>query len=287
MHYNKDMLYISQMQKGEKLYHYTTMDALINIVSKREFWVTKWDYLNDIDEFKVAKDICVEVMKSEGIKPNIIEEVVNCIKKELLSDSISQDFYILSFSCDSDNQLLWSNYSNMDGVNIEIDFSKFVENLNYTLVWNGLVNYDVKSQISCMRNTIQEEFVGQESFGKIRNIFDLNNLVGEQHSLFVSHLSMICQLYSMFFKRSCFAGEDEYRFVFSGGENVETNFRYKKGAIIPYIKRSIESKDFIKGITIGPTNRSDIVKKGIRELFYYYQKSEDIKISNSQIPLRY
>ena len=35
MHYDNDMLYIEQMEKGEKLYHYTTIDALINIVSKK------------------------------------------------------------------------------------------------------------------------------------------------------------------------------------------------------------------------------------------------------------
>lgn len=35
MHYDSDMLYIAQMEKGEKLYHYTTIDALINIVSKK------------------------------------------------------------------------------------------------------------------------------------------------------------------------------------------------------------------------------------------------------------
>lgn len=32
MHYNKDMLRIAQMEEGEKIYHYTTIDALINIV---------------------------------------------------------------------------------------------------------------------------------------------------------------------------------------------------------------------------------------------------------------
>ena len=33
MHYVDDMLYIAQMEEGEKLFHYTTIDALINIVS--------------------------------------------------------------------------------------------------------------------------------------------------------------------------------------------------------------------------------------------------------------
>lgn len=44
MHYDKNMLYIAQMDRGEKIYHYTTIDALINIVSRKELWITKWDY---------------------------------------------------------------------------------------------------------------------------------------------------------------------------------------------------------------------------------------------------
>ena len=75
MHYVDDMLYIAQMEEGEKLYHYTTIDALINIVSGKELWITKWDYLNDIDELKVALEICLEVLKEENIKAEIIREV--------------------------------------------------------------------------------------------------------------------------------------------------------------------------------------------------------------------
>lgn len=39
MHYDKNMLYIAQMEKGERIYHYTTIDALISIVSRKELWV--------------------------------------------------------------------------------------------------------------------------------------------------------------------------------------------------------------------------------------------------------
>ena len=87
MHYDSDMLYIAQMEKGEKLYHYTTIDALINIVSQNELWITKWDYLNDIDEFRVALDACVEILKEEKIIPEIIQEVVNCVNEDLYLDS--------------------------------------------------------------------------------------------------------------------------------------------------------------------------------------------------------
>ena len=153
MYYDRDMLYIAQMEKGEKIYHYTTIDALINIVSRNEFWITKWDYLNDIDEFRVALDACIEILEEEKIKPEIIRDVVDSVNKDLHTNSLLHDYFILSFSCDNDSQLLWSNYSNYDGVNLEIDFANFIEKLNRNMLWHGLVNYSFKSQKECLRKT--------------------------------------------------------------------------------------------------------------------------------------
>lgn len=170
MHYENDMLYIEQMEKGEKLYHYTTIDVLINIVSKKVFWVTKWDYLNDIDEFRVALEACVNVLKEEKIKPEIIQTIVDSVNKELHKSSCLHDYFVLSFSCDKDSQLLWSNYSNYDGVNLEIDFAEFKESLNQKIMWHGLVNYDFKSQIECLRKTFYDEFINVEEFGAIRSL---------------------------------------------------------------------------------------------------------------------
>lgn len=92
-----EMLYIAQMEKGKKIYHYTTIDALINIVKNNELWVTKWNYLNDIDEFKVALDACVEILKEEKIKPEIIQDIVKNVNEDLYMNSLSQDFLFSLF----------------------------------------------------------------------------------------------------------------------------------------------------------------------------------------------
>ncbi len=287
MYYDSDMLYIEQMGKGEKLYHYTTIDALINIVSRNEFWVTKWDFLNDIDEFRVALDACVELLNEEKIKPEIIKDVVNSVNEILCTNESSHDYFILSFSCDNDSQLLWSNYSDYDGVNLEVDFAKFIENLNHNpnMLWHGLVNYCFKSQIECLRKTFYDEFLNVKDFGMIKSLAEINKLEGREYEMTISHMSIICVLFSMFFKRDCFAGEKEYRFVFSCEKNQEISFRSKNRIVIPYIKKQIENIDYITGITIGPTNQVDITAKGISELLHYYQRN--VNICKSQIPLRF
>lgn len=285
MHYDRDMLYIAQMEKGEKLYHYTTIDAFISIVSKKELWVTKWDYLNDIDEFGVALDVCAAVLKEEKVKPEVIQAVEKCVNESIHGNSLSYAYYIFSFSCDEDSQLLWSNYSNYDGVNLEIDFAKFIENLNHNMLWHGLVNYDFESQKDCLRKTFHDELIGFEDFGKIKSLNEINRLEGREYEMLISHMSVICELYSMFFKRGCFEGENEYRFVFSTDKKQAISFRSKNRMVIPYIKKQVKSIDFITRITIGPTNRMDITAKGISELLHYYQR--DVDIVKSKIPLRF
>lgn len=285
MYYDKDMLYVAQIEKGEKIYHYTTIDALINIVSQNELWVTKWDYLNDIDEFKVALDACVEILKEEDIKPEIIQDIVKQINEDLRTNDISLNYFVLSFSCDSDSQLLWSNYSNYDGVNLEIDFTKLIENLKSNILGHGLVNYSFESQKECLKKTLQNEFIDVEDFGKIKSLSEINKLEGTNYEMFVSHIAIICEVYSMFFKRECFAGEKEYRLVFYSPKKPDIRFRSKNGTVIPYIVKNTGNIDYITGATIGPTNQSDIAAKGMRELFHHKQR--DVDIRKSQIPLRF
>lgn len=136
MHYNRDMLKIAQMDQGEKMYHYTTNDALINIVTNRELWITQWDYLNDMDELRVAEEVCETILREESVDSKVIE----AIKKKIDENRYEiGPYFILSFSRDKDSQLLWSNYANLDGLNLEIDFAKFKKNLNDRIKWHGLV----------------------------------------------------------------------------------------------------------------------------------------------------
>lgn len=285
MHYTRDMLYIEQLDDGEKLYHYTTTDALISIVKTNKWWITKWDYLNDVDEFKVALDVCEEVLKEEKIKIEIIQEVKESVKNLLHTNSFNQNYYILSFSCNKDSQLLWSNYSNYDGVNCEIDFYKFIEYFNHNLIWHGLVNYNLDDQKECLRKVFFDEFLDIEEFGKMISLSEINKLESGKYKILVSHMAVICILYSMFFKRKCFEGEKEYRLVFNNENKEGINFRNRNNLIIPYVEKNVDSIDFITQITIGPTNKMDIVEKGIAEFLYHHKRN--INIIRSEIPLRF
>ena len=285
MHYDKNMLYIAQMDEGEKIYHYTTIDALINIVSRKELWVTKWDYLNDMDELTVAEDVCAVVLREENVKSEVIQDVKKYIKENIRGSALSDSYYICSFSRNRDSQLLWSNYSNYDGINIEVDFAKFRENLDLSIMWDGLVNYDLESQKKCLIKTFYDEFIDVDDFGNIKSLKEINNLQGKAYELLISHMSIICELNSMFFKRSCFKGEEEYRFVLTVDKEQKISFRNKNSIVIPYIEKKMKNTDFITRITIGPTNQIDVAAKGIGELLHYHKR--DVEVVKSEMPLRF
>ena len=56
----------------EHLYHYTSIDGLEGILSKRSFWASQIHFLNDIQEFKYSFDI--------------FEKILSELRKELQTD---------------------------------------------------------------------------------------------------------------------------------------------------------------------------------------------------------
>lgn len=51
-----------------------------------------------------------------------------------------KDYYIISFSRDEDSRLMWSNYSNQNGINIQFDFGSFYKSMSSVTNLHGLVD---------------------------------------------------------------------------------------------------------------------------------------------------
>lgn len=98
----------------------------------------------------------------------------------------------------------------------------------------------------------------------------------------------------MFFKKECFSGENEYRFVFicdhdevlSSYIEIEPQyFRIKDNVLIPFVKKKLSSLDSVNSILIGPKNNSDIAEKGVKHFLRYHKIKA--KVEKSEMPLRY
>lgn len=107
-------------------------------------------------------------------------------------------------------------------------------------------------------------------------------------------ISVICLLYNMFFKKECFAQEQEYRMVFlcvhkrehQVPENsIPVEYRIKDEVFIPFIRMKLGDISCLKSVCVGTKNTSDLAVKGLRH--YFESRNLEVHVRKSEIPLRY
>jgi len=306
--YMDDWIKVPLCSNGDKIYHYTTAEGVKGIIENNQFWVTKSDFLNDKLEFqyatKIMTEMCKLYIKNSRIQSIFIKYVIDEISK--LSDdkdSSLNGYYVISFSEKQDSALLWSEYSDFMGYCIEFDFQQLLLGIEKreNIFLHGAVIYNKEKQIECIKETlmIMIEALKEDGYTDLENIMDAESNVSNNSLKFLAkNAAVFCSVYAMFFKKECFSGEEEYRFVFSafhdqnkklGKLKVKSmNFREKNQLLIPYIivqYRDNNEPIPIESILVGPKNNSDIAIKGID---YFLRKEQiNIPVYKSDIPLRY
>jgi len=97
------------------MYHYTDINALSNIITNRELWLTHASFLNDHTEGQELFTLLTEIFQSE---PNIIK-LLKFVDK-------TSEAYCLSFSQDKDLLSQWRGYCpGVGGYNIAINDNIF------------------------------------------------------------------------------------------------------------------------------------------------------------------
>ena len=98
------------------LYHYTSADGVIGILSSKELWATNIEFLNDTNEILEA------VRVARNIIENLIDRDTFSHGEKLLMNkmrehagSAAKRFYVVSFSETSDSLLHWQAYCSGSG----------------------------------------------------------------------------------------------------------------------------------------------------------------------------
>lgn len=296
---------LTKQEEGDILYHYTSAEGLRGILGG-EFWITESHFLNDITEFHVATDVFAEIIESNLNDMATKERIKKAVYKSLelfTSDDIQDNenvgydgCYVISFCLDKDSILMWSEYSDFCGYCIEFDFDKLIHSFsNSTQIKHGKVIYEHEEQVSMMQQIIENDFFQSQSlFPYVSSWEDFASINDKQLAHFSLHMATVVHLYNMFFKKECFSGENEYRFVFSCNHNKEIiedskkeeqYFRIKDNVLIPFVKKKLSSLDSVNSILIGPKNNSDIAEKGVKHFLRYHKIKA--KVEKSVMPLRY
>lgn len=296
---------IEVLKKGI-IYHYTSVEGVLGILDKSEFWVTKSDFLNDISEINYTFDLFEEnflnKIKNENVRTRMISQFHSELDKDrALYNKALLGTYIISFSTNQDNLLLWSEFAGKMGYNLGFNIEylkdefnrKSVKDEKYLLKLHGKVIYNKEEQIRLLGNRIDWKLISDSSDKNMNSLENLNESISDEIiEDFISGIFFHCLYYSMFFKDSKFEQEEEYRFIFQASHNSkkvsinkEMNFRVKEGALCPFVKVPFKCLNSLESITIGPKNNIDIAKKGLEN--YCRNKEINPKILKSNIPLRY
>ena len=277
--------------------HYTSPEGLKEILASKELWFSNAKFLNDKSETNYIYSIL-------PITPDPYDLLLdeNFFKYvRMIADSFSKnetcdfddacinptDFYVASFSKESDNLELWNYYtktSDSVGYNIQFCQPAFeeAEKSKYYKFISGSVIYDFKTQQKLIRDILNEyNILYKEHKEEIENgiICKLN---------FLKQLIEILELHNMFFKHKAFENEKEFRCVIyyvKDYSKTSLDFRIVNGIILPYLKINFD-KTLLTAITISPANDQELLKESLE--FYIRQKDyHNIHIYNSKIPKRY
>lgn len=246
------------------VYHYCNLDALIGILTYKVLWASNYKYLNDHEEIDAAKVIILNYLDiiQENIKSSDIKDIL--ISKIKSSAGSVNDYFITSFSKESDVLSQWRAYSeNGRGVCIGLNEDLLVK-----------LEYDL-----C------DVFYGKNVF--ISAIVELANSYSNKTNLKESELKELdfyLTQYIARYKSEAFEEEQEKRVIISGTKNLK--FRRSGNFIVPYLEINFKDHlELIEEIWIGPSQKDEDTKKSI-QYFKDYLGYQNTRIRASRATFR-
>ena len=245
---------------AKTLYHYTTMEALVNgiiVANPKEgkeicMRATHSDYMNDTSEVLIGVRFLAEYYFKQQTDPVGKDKYINAFMRGL---SPQWRRYIISFSTKDDSLPMWNTYSDR-GKGIVIGFED-MDSLNYKDLLLRCI-YDAKELENILNETPQ------------------NDNDSSYQTLLKVYLPLIL-------KDAAYSYEDEVRLI-GVFEKSPQLFKYKKNLPVPY-KEIFFKKEKMTSITIGPAADKEKVKKSLQR-FLDNREFEHVKVKYSNIPYR-
>lgn len=221
--FKKSFEIIQNMPKS--IYHYTSCDAIFNIIKNNSLWLTDRRYMNDM-------------MDSEYISKRFFDSLPKLQETNLLKPLSPE--YVFSTTLEENSFFHYSQYGNY---RIEFDREElfaFISDCITTLdtadrlanpfysdeviydesLVNKIVKYVSKEYFENLKQDLETPFSDFKDFRKWRDIF--------------LHFSAII-------KQQGFSTEKEYRFVLTTSSTNKKKMRYSYNDIVPYIEFSSPS----------------------------------------------
>ncbi len=297
----------------EVVYHYTTVDAMMKIVSSASIWATSITYLNDTAEREHYLGLVRERIPALLAAREICDAAVF---ENLLAGS-STDFtsrpFVASFSRDPDSLPQWRSYCpNGNGVSIgfRVDclkraFVKPDSGVTGNLVYQpGLsfmpVEYVGKDALQTIDLDIVKGVAGASVLAR-----QMNETRGGSHTP-ADYLGVMLERRACFVKHTSFESESEHRILVDGVfMNLQhLRFRSTRSSLVPYLVVEIprfHSRytgtsplhnwsplagrwDFVDRVIVGPTTNGNLTLEAVKAFFNRESMHVDVELSS--VPYR-
>jgi len=275
------------------IFHYTSTEVLLKILSRGHESLTKEDFkdkiclrathikfLNDPTEYELALSLLEKSLlnyeKENPSKTGVSQIFTKDNKSDLISLAPGEPF-LFSLSEDSDNLSMWRSYGiNGSGVSIGLDkkmledYSKMEPNTLF-----APCSYDFNKNISRLTT------FWSSIYDKMPLFIQNGTIDGGD---FLKFLRILGHCFSI--KDNAYKEEREWRLCKNEAYKENIKYRIRSGLIIPYIEHFV-SKDIIKNIVIGPCADKELSEKSIlMALKTFGYDLKNISLTISKVPYR-
>lgn len=269
----------------EKLYHYCNIDAFMNIIKNKCFWLSDTKYTNDKEEICAFKDAVWTALNELVCNKKINEEMADKIWITYVYNTLPG--YISCFSEEDDLLSQWRSYGDDgNGVAIGVDFNSlsierggpFRMCTNEKKCYGRQVIYINKLWKNEIKNILKKILDGKKNIEEVSpddlsGIFNLsyytkNDGFKEEAEWRITYLPLL-----MFDQKTMEVVDDFPAFK-------EIKFRSTRDKIISYFEFSFKPES-VKEIILGPKNNFDV--ETLR-MFLGANGFKGVNIKKSKIP---
>jgi hypothetical protein len=273
----------------EFLYHYTSQDGLIGIVSSASLWATNINYMNDATEFSRPLGM---------LRDRLIRHARDC---EMEADSFSSTDPVRSAHANQRKERAYELWRHANSIGtLFICVACFCENGDLLSQWRGYAAQGYGYALG-FKTAILGERIAPSGFILGRCIYDIelqdkiinealeyilrSGAPGDKGERFQEFLSVL--RYIALFKDTSFVQEQEWRLVPSEPVYLtRTQFRAGKSMIIPYTSIDIgEGKNSpIYHVYVGPCPHMELSKASVSQMLIKHHILNNV--GGSSIPFR-
>jgi hypothetical protein len=281
------------------LYHYTSMNALLSILSSGQIRATHIRYLNDVSEAKWMWKAVVERLEQlkGSAESETQSEQASAILK-MVHERRTLDDFVASFSENGDDLSQWRAYC-PGGAGFSIGFNTEALNTQWVADPKGGEPLFVGGSLKKVRYLGPDELKFSSDLDNMLRLlppifiergFDGKPVSKEQ--FLMGWLSTI----SSSFKHYAFSAENEWRLILTKPHKPMPFQRFRPGSssIIPYVEavlnRNYKSEQpanyMINRVIIGPTPSPELSKEALEAAFHSAGHPE-VDVEVSTIPFRH